>query len=783
MKTVSLKGICLILFVFIGSLAIAQKIVTGIITDKTNKPIEGVRIFVIDTDTNKLSDQEGRYKIQVPAGYFVLKFIKSDYQPLESVITSDTLNVTLTPTEDAESLEELMMRKISIVSKKSEKNFDAPLSSSVITKKDIINSGATSIPEALRLVPGFIIREQTNGVYDAHIRGFDYIINSVLSYASNTITLVMIDGRPVFKDFQGGTFWESLPIGLSDIERIEVIRGASSSMYGANAVSGVINIITNRFKDDSKDNEYLHADIQNGNLDTRIYSFNSGIRKGKLSTGISGNMQQRNRAQTTYYDIYRRAFVPIDSVLNRFNAYAFTKTKNIRYPNPENSNNLYGINSYLNYQINKKIMFDLSYGLQKSQIQKAYVDLIYTPLSTELSESEYINLNAKIYGFNIQASHNTGYQNTLIGGGWEYEYSNDDMKIEYNFSLLKDKIQIISGYNYRSALYSDSLSQKSNGAGTGFINNDHALLFAHAGYARIDYQINRYFRVISSIRLDQYNYPDKQNFSYQYAATYKPNSKNLIRVVVSKANKGPIILDNFFDFNFRNYFVYQSNKNLNLTTINLYEIGYRKSILNFIDLDLELFHQIANNYIISSIQDSTAPGPPPYGVTNYYSPRNFTIKPAQTGVTLSLIYHPNSKIIIKSFGTWQKTTIPDENKLISQYDSVRFNSDWTPDFYYGLMLNYSVSNKLNFNANIYGFSQIYFHDQDFGITDVIKDKVLLNLKTSYQINNNLSVYLNLRNLNLVSLVSINRLNPNSDRQFGFTDDIKPLVLFGLNINL
>ncbi|HON19048.1 MAG TPA: Plug domain-containing protein, partial [Salinivirgaceae bacterium] len=93
-------------------------------------------------------------------------------------------------------LEELIKIEITSVSKRSESIFETPLSSNVITAEEIIRSGVTTIPEAIRLIPGVIVREQTNGVYDVHIRGFDYLNVGTYSNTVNTITLVMIDGRP-----------------------------------------------------------------------------------------------------------------------------------------------------------------------------------------------------------------------------------------------------------------------------------------------------------------------------------------------------------------------------------------------------------------------------------------------------------------------------------------------------------------------------------------------------------------------------------------------------------
>jgi len=139
-------------------------------------------------------------------------------------------------------LEALMNIDIYSVSKKVESLFDAPLSASVLTREEIINSGATSIPEALRLVPGLIVREKTNGNYDVHIRGNDDVLGAKLLYSENTMSLVMIDNRIVYSYLQGGTFWETLPVSVNDIKRIEVIRGPASALYGPNAVMGVIHI-------------------------------------------------------------------------------------------------------------------------------------------------------------------------------------------------------------------------------------------------------------------------------------------------------------------------------------------------------------------------------------------------------------------------------------------------------------------------------------------------------------------------------------------------------------
>src|SRR5260221_9835002 len=107
------------------------------------------------------------------------------------------------------SLEELLNVPISSASKKVETLFDAPLSSYTITKADIDRSGVISIMEALRLAPGVIVREVTNGIYDIHIRGFDNVTRDQFEYQkTNFATLIMIDNRPVYNPVSGTTYWE-----------------------------------------------------------------------------------------------------------------------------------------------------------------------------------------------------------------------------------------------------------------------------------------------------------------------------------------------------------------------------------------------------------------------------------------------------------------------------------------------------------------------------------------------------------------------------------------------
>src|SRR3984957_19265515 len=134
------------------------------------------------------------------------------------------------------SLEDLMNIQVTSVSKKEQKLSKTGAAVFVITQDDIRRSGATNIPDLLRLAPGVDVAQVDANRWAISIRGFsDQHANKVL---------VLIDGRSVYNPSFSGVFWDTIDVPLEDIERIEVIRGPGGTVWGANAVNGVINIIT-----------------------------------------------------------------------------------------------------------------------------------------------------------------------------------------------------------------------------------------------------------------------------------------------------------------------------------------------------------------------------------------------------------------------------------------------------------------------------------------------------------------------------------------------------------
>lgn len=156
------------------------------------------------------------------------------------------------------SIDDLANIEITSVSKRPEPISQAPASVYVITSEDIRRSGVTSLPDALRLAPNLQVARLTSQSYSVSARGFN-------SYQASNKLLVLIDGRSVYTPLHAGVYWDQQQVMLEDVDRIEVISGPGGTLWGANAVNGVINVITRH----SADTQGGLVSTQYGTVDQR----------------------------------------------------------------------------------------------------------------------------------------------------------------------------------------------------------------------------------------------------------------------------------------------------------------------------------------------------------------------------------------------------------------------------------------------------------------------------------------------------------------------------------
>jgi iron complex outermembrane recepter protein len=184
------------------------------------------------------------------------------------------------------SIEDLMKTEVTSVSKAAEPLSDAPGAIYVITREDILRSGAQSLPDMLRLAPNLHVAQITSNGYAISARGFNGSASSKL--------LVLIDGRSIYTPYHSGVPWDIQDVLPQDIERIEVISGPGATLWGANAVNGVINITTRR----SFDTQGASADVGGGNLEQRA----SAQYGGKVNDAL----HYRAYVDALHYDEDRR---------------------------------------------------------------------------------------------------------------------------------------------------------------------------------------------------------------------------------------------------------------------------------------------------------------------------------------------------------------------------------------------------------------------------------------------------------------------------------------------
>jgi iron complex outermembrane receptor protein len=636
----------------------------------------------------------------------------------------------------------LSMDVIETITKSPEPLFEAPLGVSILKREDIYASGATSIPEALRLMPGVLVREQTPGVYDIHVRGFDNVAsNTLLPFAKNTLTLVMIDYRIVFNYFSGGTFWETLPISIDDVEQIELIRGASSALYGPNAVTGVINIVTRKRPHGSG---RFTANVDSGNRDdlTTRLSYDHSIREN-LNARVSLNFDEKERDQDTYYSWNERDYIGLTDVTSTLTPDQPLNQLTESYPSPEKAREQFAINAMINYTPAEDRSLFVSAGFQDSDVQRVNVNNFATPLTTNHSETYFANASGKFGQWSAQLNVTGGEQETLGLEQWQYDFNVVDFNIERKWQ--RGRLMVRPTLSHRIASYDGS-----------FIGGSQELTNSAASVL-VDYPFHQRWRFLGAARLDQYNEPDDVYGSYQASVSYLPSVKHFFRVSAYRANRSPFMIESFLDVSLSSDDVpinYRGNTELDLMRMDSFEASYRYKPTARFSVDIEGFYAELDDFSnlvfdgFESSQQSTALG---------FRFRNYDLQGSQHGLSVDLAYDTSDQLKIRLYGNYQESDFSGENGgELSPIFKTDSNSG--PEFFGGAVLDWKIASKWRTNLNFY-----YMSEQSFsGILEqtTLDSKTNLNARLSYKPSNSLTLSLNAR-----GLLSDDQL------EYGFADEI------------
>lgn len=318
------------------------------------------------------------------------------------------------------SIEELISFEITSVARKKQRLIDSAAAIYVITSEDISRSGARSIPDLLRMVPGLQVAQMNASSWSISVRGFNYIFANKL--------LVMMDGRTLYTPLFSGVNWDVQDTILQDIDRIEVIRGPGAAMWGANAVNGVINIISKS----AEDTQSKLISIGGGNQEKYDTSFRVG---GKIN-------------QNWFYRLSFKSF--FKNALN-----------NKESDSSEDDWKMDRIGFWLEGNTSKKEKLTVSGALYKGKTQPPLK--LFNLNNNQLERVQGISREQEgghlIGQFEIKANKDTRFS---IKTYFDYYFNDDyrvrterkttDIELEFQQAWLKSQ-ELIMGMGYRTSQY------------------------------------------------------------------------------------------------------------------------------------------------------------------------------------------------------------------------------------------------------------------------------------------------------------------------------------------
>lgn len=633
-------------------------------------------------------------------------------------------------------------------SKRDEELFSTPLSISIITAKQIQQAGVTTIAEAMKMVPGVIVREQTNGQFEVHIRGFESVINgATLSNLNSRKTLIMIDNRVVFDYFSGGIFWDTLPISIDDVERIEVVRGAVSSLYGANAVTGVIHIFTKR----AQDNSSIKASMMAGTKNSQVAQLVVEKRFSEVDIRFSGLNEKRDRYQNRYFNFTEREYQNSDL--------AEIESGSNLHNDSEQAVNKHSFMLTLNNDPLNLFNYDLTLFHQESDVQKVHINSGDIPLTDNLSNTDGFNLKLNYGEFSSRFSHHFGKQETM--GFPDFTYDTEISQVSMAYQIKYPKWIIQPGVDWYKATYEGS-----------FIGGQRTLLEANY-MLRMEFNPKRHWRFISALSYSDFNAPEDNELNYQFMTTYQLSFDTSLRASVQSSSTSAFMVNQYIDieFTFPNdpsqRIDVKGDKNGRLTRITTYELGFRHQLEfnNFIEL--EVFQSEMDQFTSFTIQQPVVID----GVTiTERSLENLPQNAVQQGLTLNWLYEEKDWNI-NTFITWQNTEVYNQATSLLHGSATEDNyNKATPKYIAGVNLNWALTSQINLNM-----LSNYLHEHSFVLqqpqgTKKIPSALYTNLTLNYQHDVAMSGYLAVKNL-----------SDQNESQHFYTDRLEPVYWLGFNI--
>jgi iron complex outermembrane receptor protein len=457
---------------------------------------------------------------------------------------------------------------------------ESPSSISVITAEDIQRSGATNIADLLRRVPGIDVLRISASDAQISARGFNE--------SNNNDILLLIDGRSAYVDFFGIVTWDNLPIVLEEIQRIEIIRGPGSALYGANAFSGVINIITKTPQ--QAEGTTLSATI--GEFDTFLWTVINADVFDKWSYKAVANWSEANSfgdRDKNDYDMFT------GSILAQYDFDADSRI-------------------YASAGVN-------DFGDGNTLTRSGSFEREGT--------FGYAKLNYDYGPWKFQGFYNLIDIDVVAFDGEERSIINNVFDLEMQHSLEPwEKHTVTWGANYRhNRVTSREIIGKDE-------QDDLLSLFVQDQYRLLDDMT-----LTTGIRIDSHPLTGL-HFSPRASLVYEPWENHIFRASVARAFRNPSFVESYLDLNILLgpglSLISVGNRDLDAEEITSFEIGYQTRLVDSkLHFKADAFFNILDEIIEFRQEDFALPPPPPPFVLDYENEGKATAY----GGEISLEYH------------------------------------------------------------------------------------------------------------------------------------------------
>lgn len=640
MRNSSVTRAITLLFFFIALCAIpaiAQEStgsVTGDVKDETGQSLPGVMVSVVGEKGIKsaTTDANGKFTVgNLQPGTYDVKAELSGYQSIAET------GVTVTAGQTAEtaltmkpgSLQELMVVTASRVETPL---INAPATMSVISSDAIENAPAQNYADLLRTVPGL-------NVIQMSARD----INLTSRQATSTLAtsqLALLDGRTIYQDFFGFVLWDVLPVNMDEIKQIEVIRGPASAVWGANAQTGVVNIITKTPRELAGTSLTFTAsvfdrtvdggpDLGNGN------AFGASI----LHAGIL-NDEWSYKLSAGYFDsdAYARpaGIIPASTVPNTNIPTGGFPYSAVAFPNNGTQQPKFDVR--FDQELGRDSKITYAGGIAGTQ------GIIHTgigPFDIQSGTDESygkVNYSNGSFHLNFFANVLDGDAINLLtrdatGQPIDFIFKNQTYDVEAGHSILVHGNNMISfGGNYRRNNFDLSIAPLGD-------NRNEA-----GGYIQDEIFTDK-FRFVLGGRVDKFSVLDKAVFSPRLTFMYKPMPEHAFRVSYNKAFRAPSLVNNFLDVDIISAvfdprvigipgppipILTSATGNANLVEESLvaYEVGYTGQFDRTTVSASYYINDVDNSINFTAVGAYTANNPPP----GWYLPPQILTLLAQNGI-------------------------------------------------------------------------------------------------------------------------------------------------------